>query len=39
MEIKSRGYADWAHYVNLGYHPNKKKSAIRRFFNRIFRIV
>lgn len=25
MEIKTQGYADWIHYVTVGYHPPKRK--------------
>ena len=36
MELKSRGYAEWARYISLGYHPNQKQSALSRLLNFIF---
>ena len=35
MELKSRGYAEWARYVKLGYHM-KKESNLKRWFGFLF---
>ena len=36
MELKSRGYAEWARYIKLGYHPKKKESNLKRWFGFLF---
>lgn len=37
MELKSRGYAEWARYIKLGYKPNKKESNLKRWFGFLFK--
>ena len=36
MELTSHGYAAWARYVELGYHPNSKLTWFQRLLRHIF---